>query len=373
MADLKQTTINDTGFLRLPTGTTAQRPGSPADGQIRFNTDTLAAEWYDSEYNSWFPISYIPPIATGGTVTNITQGGANYQVHTFTAVGTNTLTVSRSGTVEFLIVAGGGGGGMDMGGGGGGGGVLLGETTVTPQTYTITVGAGGWGAPAGGGGFRGDGVGPQPNAHQFTIGATNGENSSALGFTAIGGGFGGSSPYSFTPGAAGGSGGSGGGVSGYNNTRTFLPGGSGTPGQGNKGGDAIANIRYYSGGGGGAGAPGVNAPAVPNGGIGVSSNILGTNYFWGGGGGGSAYSVSPGGNGGIGGGGGGAVGTTFGGAGLNNGSGGGGGSPNSQTNRPGGNAGANTGGGGGGGSHYNRTNQGGNGGSGIVVIRYRIS
>jgi hypothetical protein len=37
---------------------------------------------------------------------------------------------------------------------------------------------------------------------------------------------------------------------------------------------------------------------------------------------------------------------------------------------PGGNAGANTGGGGGGGSHYNVTNKGGEGGSGIVVIRY---
>jgi hypothetical protein len=42
----------------------------------------------------------------------------------------------------------------------------------------------------------------------------------------------------------------------------------------------------------------------------------------------------------------------------------------SQTNTPGGNAGANTGGGGGGGSHYNVTNKGGEGGSGIVVVRY---
>jgi hypothetical protein len=64
------------------------------------------------------------------------------------------------------------------------------------------------------------------------------------------------------------------------------------------------------------------------------------------------------------------VGTTTGGAGLNNGQAGGGGTTGSQTNKPGGNGGANTGGGGGGGSHYTATNQGGNGGAGIVVVRY---
>ena len=40
MASLKNTTINDTGFLQLPAGSTAQRPGSPATGMIRINTNT---------------------------------------------------------------------------------------------------------------------------------------------------------------------------------------------------------------------------------------------------------------------------------------------------------------------------------------------
>lgn len=35
-----------TGALRLPTGTTAQRPGSPQAGYIRWNTDTLGVELY---------------------------------------------------------------------------------------------------------------------------------------------------------------------------------------------------------------------------------------------------------------------------------------------------------------------------------------
>jgi len=86
MANLKNTTINDTGFLQLPSGTTAQRPGSAATGQMRYNTTTNLVEWYDAEYGSWFPFGFIPPVAAGGTVTDITQGGVNYRVHTFTTV-----------------------------------------------------------------------------------------------------------------------------------------------------------------------------------------------------------------------------------------------------------------------------------------------
>ena len=36
-----------TGALRLPVGTTAQRPGSPATGVLRFNSTTTSAEIYD--------------------------------------------------------------------------------------------------------------------------------------------------------------------------------------------------------------------------------------------------------------------------------------------------------------------------------------
>jgi hypothetical protein len=46
MATLKNTTINDTGFIQLPAGTTAQRPASPANGMIRVNTTTSALEAY---------------------------------------------------------------------------------------------------------------------------------------------------------------------------------------------------------------------------------------------------------------------------------------------------------------------------------------
>ena len=40
--------FNDTtGAVPLPSGTTAQRPGSPSNGEMRFNTDTSQAEYYD--------------------------------------------------------------------------------------------------------------------------------------------------------------------------------------------------------------------------------------------------------------------------------------------------------------------------------------
>tara|TARA_R100000654_G_scaffold5758_2_gene15792 strand:- start:946 stop:1545 length:600 start_codon:yes stop_codon:yes gene_type:complete len=38
---------NYTGALRLPVGTTAQRPGSPATGDIRFNSTTTSAEIFN--------------------------------------------------------------------------------------------------------------------------------------------------------------------------------------------------------------------------------------------------------------------------------------------------------------------------------------
>jgi len=316
--------------------------------------------------------TFVPITATGGTTTNITVGTTTYRVHQFTATGTANLVVSDPGShgeIEYLIVGGGGGGGMDMGGGGGGGGVLIGKTVLQNQTYAIVVGAGGWGAPAGGTN-RGDGVGPQPSAHQFTIPATNGGNSSAFGFTAIGGGAGGSSVYTFTPGASGNLGGSGGGTSGYSNDGTLRAGGGYYPGQGSRGGRG--GPAYYSGGGGGAGGPGTDSTSLANGGAGILSTILGNTLYWGGGGGGSGYTIA-GGNGGIGGGGGAAIGTTTGGAGLNNGAAGGGGATSAQANTPGGNGGTNTGGGGGGGAHYNINNKGGNGGSGIVIVRYPLT
>lgn len=319
MAILKSTNINDTGYLALPVGTTAQRIGTVA-----------------------------------GTLVY------------FTSLGTTSWTVPANvDTVEVLAVAGGGGGGSDMGGGGGAGGVIY--TPVYPVTpggsVSVTVGAGGTGGPAGQGQVRG----------------TNGGNSSFGAITAYGGG-GGASRHDGS-GAPAGDGASGGGASGgrggnYDATGSGYGGGnrgrSIYPDQGHDGAWSSPVGTWYPGGGGGAGGLGESGSQGGNGGIGVLNDITGTQLYWGGGGGASGYQ-GRGGDGGLGGGGGGACLTTVGGAGYNNGGGGGGGAINSQCNTPGGNAGANTGGGGGGGSHYNINNYGGNGGSGIVVIKYNTT
>jgi hypothetical protein len=368
MATLKNTTINDTGFIQIPSGTTAQRNISPANGAMRFNSSKKLVEIYDGV--GW-------KNTRGGIVEATSSGICHtcivdniYKAHIFT--GNGTFTVTQGGMIEYLIVGGGGGGGMDMGGGGGGGAVIEGTFEVTPGSYSIVVGAGGFGAPGGSGEFRTDGAGPQPSGHQFTISATSGGSTSAFGITAPGGGFGGSSYFGYTPNYGyGANGASGGGASGYSDGNTGRQG-SGTVGLGFDGGGSSG--QYYSGGGGGAGGPGVGGGSRPDGGPGKLSRILGRDIYWGAGGGGASYSLSIGGNGGIGGGGAGALGAaTAGGMGFNNGMVSAGGSPGEWANRRGGDAGKNTGSGGGGGSHYNATNRGGEGGDGIVIVRYRVS
>ena len=175
-------------------------------------------------------------LPSGGSI----QTYSGYRSHKFTSSGTFTAT-SFISQVDALLVAGGGGGGADNSGGGGAGGMVVHTgINVSAQNYTITIGGGGTGAFE----SSGDG-GPY---------AVNGSNTSAFGYSVTGGGRGGSAG-----GANGNSGGSGGGGSGENANGT---GGAGTSGQGNAGGN------HNSGGGGGGGGKGA---------VGQRGNIRGTN------------------------------------------------------------------------------------------------
>jgi len=238
-------------------------------------------------------------------------------------------------SVDLLVVAGGGGGGSRHGGGGGAGGLIFQQAySITPGTpVNIKVGKGGQGAPAG----------------SMTQG-TAGENSSFGGIVAIGGGFGTSASVN------GGSGGSGGGGRG----NTINLGGSGTPTQGNGGGAGTLqnanNFEGIGGGGGGYSQSGSKGDITETnrgkGGNGVDLSLyFGTNtgdvgWFAGGGG---AGGLNLGGNGGNG--------------------GGGDGNTNNTINGM-----ANTGGGGGAGGHGGPSGSinypGGNGGLGVVIVRY---
>ena len=67
MAQLKNTNVDTTGFLQLPSGTTAQRPASPQDGMTRYNTDLGLVEVFQTA-KGWTTFSnFNTPSAAGST------------------------------------------------------------------------------------------------------------------------------------------------------------------------------------------------------------------------------------------------------------------------------------------------------------------
>ena len=288
----------------------------------------------------------IAPKASGG---NVIATDGTYWYHAFLSSGSFVPQVGLS--CDVLVVAGGGGGGGNGGGGGAGG--LLGFTSQAISTsQNVTVGAGGLGG-------------------NTSAQATRGTDSSFGVLTAaVGGGDGNtqSSAWTFGTGGSGGGGGSG-----------ISTGRAGTTGQGNSGGNATIASPFPNGGGGGAGGVGGNGSGstAGNGGIGATNGttvggtagpytfinamgaatntgqLSGGNYYYAGGGGGCVNSGTAG-TGGLGGGGNG-TGTLSGGA-----------APSGTTNTGGG-------GGGGGGTGTSPATIGGNGGSGIIIVRYPIA
>ena len=283
-----------------------------------------------------------------------------------------TFTPSQNVVCDILVVGGGGGGGKG-GGGGGGGGVLFGVNLKlnSGSSVSVKVGKGGTGA----------------TTNDNAVNGINGYDSSitinSIEYIAKGGGGGGTRGVNAvgTNGNAGGSGGGGshansapqgqGGVSNKNNYANFQSfGNSGGLG---KLGTSAPEPSHASGGGGGAGSTGSNATGSGSGKGGGDGGFgkefiayfgrsVGHNGYFAGGGGGNTYN-----NAGI---------RGYGNGGL-------------ELYGGGGNAGfdgtmayfaddglPNTGGGGGGaffGTYSYNSNSGGNGGSGFVIIRYRIN
>lgn len=240
MASLKNTTINDTGHLTLPVGTNAQRP-TPSNGMIRYNTDIGQMEAYVN--GAW-------------------------------------VTISTGYTIEMVLVAGGGagGGGSNGGGGGGGGGVIINSGILVSAGTGYSIVIGGGGASVSGSGSYG----------------SQGGNSTAFGFTALGGGGGVPNGYFgiWNSVSNGGSGGGGGRDTASYDAFTF---GLGTTGQGNNGAGAFKGGYASAGGGGGAGNCGYTGgddlngryDPISCGGEGALINWTGTNYYYGPGGGGA--------------------------------------------------------------------------------------
>ena len=313
-------------------------------------------------------------VASGGSPCSGAIVCTNYKTHTFTGPGTFTVSCAGnpagSNEISYMIVAGGGAGGRGAtgsssgGSGGGAGGFREGKTpqctytssplactsgsnngiAVTATGYPIAVGAGGTAAPW-----------PANFPTLSPAAAGNGNPSTGFSLTSTAGGGGANrSQASVVSGAPGGSGGGaqGCGSGGTGNTPPV------SPPQGKDGG---GNPAHSSGaGGGGATVAGLaGGPANPTciggaGGAGETTSISATPTAYAGGGGGGTGGAVPQPAGG------GAAGTGGGGAGSAN---------DAADNTAGG---CNTGGGGGGGGGSDPGSAGLNGGSGIVIVRYKF-
>ena len=117
MANIQTTNVLNTGYVKLPNGTTAQRPGY------------TVIQWTNTGSQAYSVLAGATPTLTKTSwtePTGVTQ-------------------------IEVLVVAGGGGAGgasnTGGGAGGGAGGLIYNSTfTVTPgSSYAVTVGAGGSG------------------------------------------------------------------------------------------------------------------------------------------------------------------------------------------------------------------------------------
>ena len=323
--------------------------------------------------------------ATGGIISDYEQGGETWRAHIFYAPGNFNVTElgEIDDTVEYLIVAGGGGGGANTpggsyhgaGGGGGAGGLITNvpgvvaldltsltrsPQTVSAQSYPVVVGQGGAGSN-----------GVNNTAQQ------NGGDSSIFGITATGGGYGSNNG---TNGQDANPGGSGGGPGRENTTVANAVPNSNPTRQGYPGGSHNGLSDGRGSGGGGAGGAGGDETSATNGGVGVqvliagpessgAAGYLGPNnqggWFAGGGGGGGSGNTSPAGSGG----GGGPAASPYAGGGY------GANSSNDANESSGYNAKSLSGGGGGGGGSMNdnaANSWGGEGGSGVVIVRYKI-
>ena len=74
------TEATSTGYFDVPSGTIAQRPGSPATGNFRHNTDDSALEWYTGSTYGWRQFAGADPTITSITPTTAPQAGTSITV-----------------------------------------------------------------------------------------------------------------------------------------------------------------------------------------------------------------------------------------------------------------------------------------------------
>ena len=209
--------------------------------------------------------------ASGGNLSDALAPGNGYKYHTFSSPGNFTVTAGSGdeGIVEVLVVAGGGSGSStNIAGGAGAGGVVLATGyQVEPGTYPVSVGAGGV-SPA----FSGDNPTRTGNPGNDSYFGPSGAR-----LTAKGGGGGGNS-YTNTPGGQAGGSGAGGGANSppypFGNATNAQPGPATQPGQTHTGAPGTITNYGNNGGTGGGGPGGPYLAGAGGGGAGGAGNSM---------------------------------------------------------------------------------------------------
>ena len=291
--------------------------------------------------------------ATGGIISDYVVGSDVYRAHVFTSSGTfDVQTLGSTSTVDITTVAGGGGGSGSItnywaGCGGGGGGMIeVSDYPISNLTYPIVVGGGGSGSA------------PQEPGALANTGSDSRFNNPAnnsIDVVSRGGGGGGASSNSPDNSVRDGTGGGSCGGVGSKNGLNPLSGPAILTHPNNPTIAALAGVTFnHYGSVGGAGddssvGEGAGGGGAGGAGTGVSSPKSTLHNNPGGAGRANTYAYGP------------TSSITF--------SAGGGAGPTAGNGDP---AAANTGGGGGGGANPTGAEPGGTGGSGMVIVRYKI-
>jgi hypothetical protein len=243
-------------FLNLGAGTVTLGPGSG----VTLNGDTLTADQYIGlaaikvDTDEWVVLPFSGGVGSAQISNTPTGSYSGYEYWRYTASGT--LTVSKAGFADILLVGGGGAGGYNAGGGGGAGGMVVATDVYLPVgNLTVSIGAGG--------GASGSGA-PTRFGYYYSPGGGRGGT--------------GNGAYGNQNGSAGGSGGGGG---SYNGAVTT--GGAGGSGIGNGGGNATSSAgNFAAGGGGGAGGSGASATGSTGGagGAGLANSYTGSSVTY---------------------------------------------------------------------------------------------
>lgn len=297
MAQLKNTTVNDTGFIQISSGTTAQRPNSPQAGMIRWNTDINNLEFYNGVewidptepllLYDFVDATFTPGSNTGRTGPSLSQAIAgmsgtgidNWKNNTnyfSVSNGIQQWTVPVDGFYKITAAGAQGGDENDNNDQGGAGATVEGEfTLLRGEVIKILVGQRGEEAIGGGGGGNGAGGGGASFVTTF--------NNDILLIAGGGGGADGSASGDGRPGV-------------ITEDGTSVPSG-GAGGTNGSGGSAGTGADGGGGGGGysgnGGSDTGQGGSSYLNGGLGGNSQFAGG--FGGGGGGTTASSAGGGG------------------------------------------------------------------------------